>query len=122
MLTVKEIRESLVMCKHLNLISVVCASNLAMVKKLVKYHPDFIAYEPKRLIGGNKSVTSENPKIITKAVKLCEKKGIKLLAGAGVHSKKDIKTALKLGASGVLIAHKVVRSKAPKKVLKELLG
>lgn len=120
-LTLKEIKESLELCKKLDLISIVCAADLKTIKKVLNYHPDFIAYEPKKLIGTNRSVTTENPKIITQAVDLCEKKNIKLIAGAGVHSKKDIRTAIKLGASGVLIAHKVVRAKAPRKILKELL-
>ncbi len=116
-----KIRETIEICKRLKLKTVVCASSLSMVKKIVKFTPDYIAYEPKKLIGKNISVTSVNPKVIVKAVKIVSSSGTKLLAGAGIHSRRDIKKAIELGASGVLIAHKVVKAKKVRKVLKSLL-
>jgi triosephosphate isomerase len=44
-----------------------------------------------------------------------------LIVGAGVHSKKDLKVARKLGAKGVLIASAVVLAKDPEKKLEELI-
>ncbi len=116
-LSLKEIRERVKVCKRVGLVSVVCVPSLGMMKKVIKFKPDYIAYEPRRLIGGNVSVTSVNPKVISKAVKLV---GNRLLVGAGVHSKADVVKAKELGAVGVLIAHKIVKAKNVKKVLRRM--
>ena len=118
----KHIKETIERCKELKLKTVVCASSLKMVKKIARFSPDYIAYEPKRLIGKDVSVTSVNPKVINKAVKIASEQGVKLLAGAGVHSRQDIRKAIELGAAGVLIAHKIVKAKNVKKVLRSLLS
>tara|TARA_Y100000310_G_scaffold341339_1_gene440175 strand:- start:2031 stop:2708 length:678 start_codon:yes stop_codon:yes gene_type:complete len=117
-----KLKETLGICKQLNLKTIICTGSLAGVKKLIKLQPNYIAYEPKKLIGKNVSVTQTNPKIILKAVKLIEKKNskTKLLVGAGIHSKQDVKKAIGLGADGVLLAHKVVKAKNTKKVLQQM--
>ncbi|MFH1682534.1 MAG: triose-phosphate isomerase [Candidatus Woesearchaeota archaeon] len=121
-ITLSEIKKNVEICRRLGLISVVCAGTLSMVKKVIKFRPDYVAYEPKKLIGTNISVTDVNPAVITKAVDMARKYDVHVLCGAGVHAKKDIKKAFQLGAEGVLIAHKVVQADDPRKVLKELLG
>lgn len=116
-ISLAEINESVKVCKRVGLVSVVCASGLGMMKKVLRFNPDYIAYEPRKLIGGNVSVTSVNPKVISKAVKLV---GKKLLVGAGVHSKADVVKAKELGAVGVLVAHKIVKAKKVKNVLRRM--
>lgn len=110
-------------CKKQHLLTVICASDLAEIKLIAKLRPDYIAYEPKELIGGDISVTKAKPEIIVKAVRLVKKKSpkTKLLCGAGVHSSTDLNQALLLGAEGVLIAHAVVKAKDPKKILEKML-
>lgn len=117
-----EIKKNVEICRELGLISVVCAGTLSMIKKVIKFRPDYVAYEPKKLIGTNISVTDVNPAVITKAVDLARKYDVHVLCGAGVHVKKDIQKAFQLGAEGVLIAHKVVQAENTGKVLRELLG
>ena len=75
------------------------------------------------MIGGNLSVTEANPDIIVKAVDLVAEINprIKILCGAGIHSKEDLGHALLLGTSGVLIGHAVPKSKDPKKFLEGML-
>src|SRR3989338_5577979 len=104
-------------CKRAGLIIVVCASTLAEIRKVAALRPKYIAYEPKELIGGDISVTSAKPTIIQQAVRIvkAESPTTKLLCGAGVQNRQDVKTALRLGAQGVLIAHAVVKAKDPKK-------
>ncbi len=111
-------------CKKIKLITVICASTLAQVRKAVSLHPEYIAYEPVELIGTNISVTSSKPEIIEKAVKAIQKISptTTLLCGAGVHSPRDVRKALELGAAGVLVAHAVVKAKYPQKVVKELIS
>lgn len=112
------------MCREKQLLTIVCASTLAEVRKVAKLHPDFLAYEPTELIGGNISVTNAKPEIITKAVKIVAaiSPNTKVLCGAGITSCEDVQKALELGTHGVLLAHIVAKAKNPKKVLEGLLG
>lgn len=122
-LPLKLIKKTKAACKKQHLLTIICASSLSEVKSMAKLHPDYLAYEPKELIGGEVSVTKAQPKIIMEAVKLVKKISprTKLLCGAGVHSSSDLKQALLLGAEGVLIAHAVVKAKDPKRFLEEML-
>ncbi len=110
-------------CRKEKLITVVCASNLSEAKKIAAFHPHYLAYEPKELIGGNISVTEAKPEIIAKAVRLVKKISpkTKVLCGAGVHSRKDLQQALHLGAKGIMLSHAVVKARNPEKFLDELL-
>jgi triosephosphate isomerase len=82
--------------------------------------PDFVAYEPKYLIGNKeKSVATEKPEMIKKLAELFGP--IPLLAGAGVHSKNDVEIAVQMGAAGILVATDVVKAVDPEKELTELV-
>jgi triosephosphate isomerase (TIM) len=111
------------LCKSKRMKTIVCASTLRGVKKIAELEPDFIAYEPQELIGGDISVTESNPDLIVKVVEAVKEvtKKTKMLCGAGIHSKEDVGQALLLGAKGVLLAHAVVGAKNPKKILEEML-
>lgn len=102
-----------------NFTSLVCLRSLGQAEGWAKnMKMDFVAYEPSYLIGSKtKSVSSEKSEVIKKMVDLF--KG-KLLVGAGVHSKEDVKTALGLGAVGILLATDVVKANDPEKELLEL--
>lgn len=79
---------------------------------------DFVAVEPPELIGGDISVSTAKPELISKSV---EKIGAgKVLVGAGVKNGEDIRIAKKLGAVGVLLASGVTKSEYPKSVLESL--
>lgn len=110
-------------CKKHKLVMVVCASSLQEAKQIAELKPDYLAYEPPELIGGNVSVTKAKPEVILKAVQLVKKISpkTKVLCGAGVHSREDILKALQLGTEGVLIGHAVPKAKDPAKFLKRLL-
>lgn len=102
------------------LIRVVCAETPEEVEYHTESDPDFIAFEPPELIGSTTaSVSSENPESITKSVELS--RGIPILVGAGVNSIEDVKTALKLGAKGFLVATAIVKSEDPEKALREFV-
>ena len=117
------LREIVDICKGSKLKTVICASTLSEVKKVAELHPDYLAYEPKELIGGEVSVTSAKPDILVKAVELVAEISPKtlVLCGAGVHSKEDLGQALLLGTKGVLIGHSVPKAKDPRKFLEEML-
>lgn len=97
-----------------------CLSSLGQAESWAKkIKPDFIAYEPKYLIGSkDKSVATEKPEVIKKIVEKYSE--IPVLVGAGVHSVKDVEVSLKLGAKGILISSYIVKNKNPEKRLEEL--
>ena len=112
------------LCKKAKLTSVVCAADLEVMGRIVRFcTPDYVAYEPPELIGGDVSVTSAEPDIVKKAVGLVKKRNnrVKVLCGAGVKTNEDVRIALKLGTVGVLIASGVVKAKNPEKALRELI-
>jgi len=96
----------------------VCCESIKEGKEIAKFKPDFIAYEPPELIGGDVSVSTAKPEIISEFVRQIE--GIPILVGAGIHNQRDVKKAVELGAKGILVSHAVVESDNPKSVLLEL--
>ena len=94
------------------------------MRKVAELKPDFLAYEPPELIGGEISVTDAKPDVILKALEIVDQASPKtrLLCGAGVHSQQDVGQALMLGAKGVLIGHAVPKAKNPAKFLREMLA
>ncbi len=86
--------------------------------KSVKPKPDFVAYEPPELIGGDVSVSQAQPEVIKRIVEMLP--DYKVIVGAGVNSKDDVQTALKLGAKGVLVSSDVVKADNPEKELLDL--
>lgn len=98
----------------------VCLNSLGQAEGWAKnIKADYIAYEPKYLIGSrDKSVATEKPEVIKKMVKNYPKTPI--LVGAGIHSAQDVKVSLKLGTAGILISSYIVKSNEPEKRLLEL--
>ena len=104
-------------CKKINLKTAVFAKDLTEAKKIKKLKPDYLIIEPPELIGGKVSVSKAKPELIEKIAKELK---TKFLVGAGIHTREDIKTAMKLGASGIAISSAITKAKNPKEKLKEL--
>lgn len=120
-LPVEVIKEIIKRCQALKLETLVCSDSLEEAKAIVEARPNFIAYEPPEFIGSQiTSVSSVKPEVIKDFVR--EIKEVPVLVGAGIHSQKDVKTALKLGARGILVATDVVLAKNPEKELLDLAG
>src|SRR3989338_2173103 len=115
--------ESVELCKKNGLEVVICASTLAEVKRVSKLKQDYIAYEPTALIGGNVSVVSAKPKIIEEVVRAVRKLSgrTRVLCGAGVRTREDLQTAIRLGACGVLLAHAIDTARDPAMVLRKMM-
>jgi triosephosphate isomerase len=111
------LEDSVNRCHSEGLRVICCAADDHSAQGLVRLMPEFIAVEPKELIGGEISVSSAHPDLISNSVKAV---GNNLLVGAGVKSSEDMRIALKLGAKGVLLASHVVFAQDPEKVLREL--
>ncbi len=113
------ISKKIALAKQNGLLTCVCARNDKVVKGIAEYEPDYIAVEPKELIGGDISISTANPELILKSIKSAG--NVNLLVGAGIKNREDVKIALKLGAKGILVASGIVKSQDPQESIKELL-
>ena len=108
--------------KQIGLDHIVCTNNVATSKAAAVFSPNFIAVEPPELIGGDISVTSADPGIVSGSVDAVQNidKNVRVLCGAGVKNGKDVAKSIELGAEGVLLASGVVKAKDKESVLRDL--
>jgi triosephosphate isomerase len=105
-----------------NLKTLIFASTLDELKKVVELNPTYVAYEPPEFVGSTiTSVAQAQPEIISQAEEIAKSAGLPLIVGAGIHSLSDVKKSLELGAVGVAVATDVVRAVDPKKELLDLM-
>jgi triosephosphate isomerase len=118
-----DIESTINRCKELGLVTVLCTADLESSEKGAHLNPDMIAVEPPELIGGDVSVSTAKPEIISDTVELVKKinSDISVLCGAGVKNQIDISKALSLGSKGILLASGVVKSPEPREVLMDLI-
>ncbi len=121
-LKLSEIDEIVTMCKEKGLTTVICANNPATSAAAAALKPDFVAYEPPELIGGDISVSTAKPEVVREAVERVKAvdPDVKVLCGAGVKNGKDVKKALELGTEGVLLASGLVKSDDVEGVIRDL--
>ncbi|NJL44177.1 MAG: triose-phosphate isomerase, partial [Nitrosarchaeum sp.] len=99
------LQASILAAKKSRLAIIACASTPEIGSAIDALDPDYIAIEPPELIGGEHSVSTAKPEVISRSVHLilnhlhCER----VLVGAGVKDTKDVAKALELGACGVLV-------------------
>ena len=76
------------------------------------------------MIGGDVSVTSADPSIVSDTVDLVKatNPNVRVLCGAGVKSGQDVATAIQLGAEGVLLASGVTKASDVATVLADLVS
>ncbi len=117
------LQKSVELCKKKGLEVIICASTPSEAKKASKLKPDYIAYEPSALIGGDVSVTNAKPHIIQEVVQVVKRINPKttVLCGAGVHTREDVQKAVELGVAGVLLAHAIVTAKDPAAMLRRMM-
>ena len=110
--------------KELGMTSIVCTNNIATTKAAAVLSPDYVAVEPPELIGSGISVSKAQPEIITGSVDAVKdvNKNVRVLCGAGISTGGDLKSALKLGTEGVLLASGIVCAKDPKAALLNLIS
>jgi len=98
-------------CRELGLKTLVCCARPGACKMVVQLKPDMFAFEPPELIGTGRSVSSEKPDSLRRAMRIAKllKPDIIALCGAGVSCGKDVRDAIMLGAEGVLVGSVVRR-------------
>lgn len=123
-LTIADIGAAVSRCREVGLISCVCTNNVDTSAAVAALGPDFLAVEPPELIGGNVSVSSAKPEIVSMSVSRVRKVNdkVKVLCGAGVKNGNDVRKSIDLGTSGVLLASGVVTAKDVLAVMKDLLA
>jgi triosephosphate isomerase len=121
-LILADIDTCLMRAKDLELDTLVCTNNVATSKAISTFFPSMIAIEPPELIGGDISVTTADPGIVSNTVQAVRSinKTVKILCGAGVKNGRDVAKAIELGADGVLLASGVVKAKNKEEVLRDL--
>lgn len=118
----KELKDVFGRASSIALDTLVFASDLKELEKIVKLKPTYVAYEPPELIASKEtSVAKSKPDQIKKAVGIAKKAGVPLIVGAGVRGADDVRISLKLGAIGVVVSSAVVLAEDPKKVVLELV-
>ena len=101
-----------------------CAADIEEAMALASLSPTFIAVEPPELIGGDISVTTADPAIVsgTAAAVKAANPDVRVLCGAGVKNGADVAAALQLGTEGVLLASGVTKAADPRAVLLDLVS
>jgi len=105
--------------RKLGMTSIVCARDSKEVMEISVFKPDFIAIEPPELIGSGRAVSKENPAIITRSIEAAGSRS-RVICGAGITDKGDVKAALKLGSRGILVASGIVKAKSWVEKISEL--
>jgi triosephosphate isomerase len=113
----EKIKSSIEICKRHGLTTIVCAQTPEECAELDSFDPDYIAFEPPELIGGDISVSTSKPEMIEKAVESSE---APTLTGAGIKSREDVEKSIELGCEGVLVASGVVKADDVQEEVKDL--
>lgn len=123
-LKMADIEATITKCNEMDLETILCTNNLAVSKAACLFNPTFVAVEPPELIGGDISVTSADPKIVSDTAEAIKSlnPNVMVLTGAGVKNGEDVKTAIELGTDGVLLASGVTKASDPKSVLLDLVS
>lgn len=119
---VAEIHDLIGLARSLHLSTIVCTNNPGVSLACAAMGPDAVAVEPPELIGGDVSVTTANPGVVSDTVRAIRsvRTDVAVLCGAGVKGRADVSKALELGSNGVLLASGVVKAKDRRAVLLDL--
>ncbi|KKT73459.1 MAG: Triosephosphate isomerase [Microgenomates group bacterium GW2011_GWA2_44_7] len=114
------LRAAIERCQEIGLRTLVFASNLPELKRMVNLGSEMVAYEPPELIGSRTDSVASRSDVISEASKICQERKVSLIVGAGIHSEADIKVSLACGAVGVAIARDIMEADDPRSELAKL--
>ncbi len=121
---IADIDEVVKYSKEKDIFSVICTNNIETSVAVATLNPEFVAVEPPELIGSGIPVSQAEPEVVEGTVSKVKKinKKIDVLCGAGISTGDDMRAALDLGASGVLLASGIILSDNPKDALLDLVS
>ena len=101
-----------------------CAADIDEARALSALEPNYVAVEPPELIGGEISVTTADPEIVSGTAAAIREisDSVGILCGAGVKNGDDVSAAINLGTSGVLLASGVTKVNDPRNALNDLIS
>ncbi len=122
--SVRQVGEVVERLGSLGLAALVCARDVRAAARLARTRPPYLAVEPPELIGGDKAISTARPEVVSGSVEAVHRvsRGTRVLCGAGVHDRHDVRRALELGSVGVLVASAVTRAENPRAAIEELLA
>jgi triosephosphate isomerase len=118
-LSTGELGETLSNTEEAGLSTLVFADTLEEARVVSRFKPDYIGYEPPELIASpDTSVAKAKPEVIRDVV--TQLPDSKIIVGAGIKERQDVKVSLELGAIGVGLSSAFVLADKPKEVLTNL--
>ena len=118
------LEKAIAKAKSIGLTVMACAETLERAKEIAAFSvkPDFIAVEPPELIGGDISVSTARPELITDTVRAIKQIApeIGVVTGAGVNVRADAEKAAELGTVGLFVASGIIKAADQEKAIKEL--
>lgn len=121
---VRQVERSVDQLGALGLAAVVCARDVRAAARLARARPPYLAVEPPELIGGDRAVSTARPEVVSGSVAAVHRvaPATRVLCGAGVHDRNDVRRSLELGSVGVLVSSAVTRAANPRAAVEELLS
>lgn len=122
MKTRKEIANLIPRLSLLKLKVCLCARSAREAASLAAFSPDYLAVEPRELIGSGIAISRAKPGLVTRTVAAARKAGFEgqILCGAGIVDGADVRRAAELGADGVLVSSGVVKARDWEAKIEEL--
>lgn len=105
---------------ELEIITIVCADSIAEAKAITMLSPDIILCEPSDLIGIGKTSDESYVKETIEAVKSLNP-NVLVMQAAGISTADDVYRTILLQADGVGCTSGIVKAKAPKKMLRDMV-
>ncbi len=109
--------------KEVGLNVMVCAESIERAKQIASFaqKPDLIAVEPPELIGGNISVSTAQPGLISNSVNAIHSiSNIPVIVGAGIKNSDDVRKSIELGSAGVFVASGIIKVQDSRKAIEDL--
>ncbi|MCD6340665.1 MAG: triose-phosphate isomerase [Desulfurococcales archaeon] len=121
-LRLSEIEFNVEKARKLGLVALICADTPKAAGAIAMLNPNIIAVEPPELIGTGIAVSKAKPEVITDTVKIIRQvnKEVTILTGAGISKAEDVRAAIRLGTTGVLVASAIMKAEDPVKIISEM--
>jgi len=121
-LRLSEIEFNVEKARKLGLVALICADTPKAAGAIAMLNPNIIAVEPPELIGTGIAVSKAKPEVITDTVKIIRQvnKKVTILTGAGISKAEDVRAAIRLGTTGVLVASAIMKAEDPVKIISEM--